>query len=693
MQNKHKLTFNVLAILTLLTAMAGLPSTLVQAKASSRPLLADGDYLWAKNWNAWYMGEKGGITIDSNDNVYTTGRFGGTVDFDPGPGTFNLTSTGFDIFVSKLDNNGNLVWAKNMGGSGPDAYTVVTTSNDIALDTNGNVYVTGKFCGMVDFDPGPGVTALTSKGSCDLYVVELDSNGNLIKARNMGGKYSEAEGYGIAVDATGNIYTTGHFTGTVDFDPGTSKANLTNAGQWDIFVSKLDLNGNYVLAKAMGGANADAQGLSVAVDSTGNIYTVGSLTGLVDFDPGSGVFSPFDCSYPGIRCGFLSKLDGNGNFVLAKQVASSAKDIVLDSGNNLLVTGSAAIVNSSLHNLSFPISTTDYIEIFKFDNNGNILWKNEIGTQPGYGSVGNGLAVDVSDNVYVTGYFSGTVDFDPGPGVYNLTSTGVDGFWDIFISKWDSDGNLVLVKGMGGDSFDSGDRIAVDIQGNMHTIGTFTGTVDFDPGPGVTNLTSHTNGYDFFVSKLDGDIIPPIFTDVPFSNWANSYIERLYNAGVTGGCSTNPLMYCPAVTVTRDQMAVFLLRGEHGSSYVPPTATGTMFADVPSTYWAADWIEQLANEGITGGCGNGNYCPSLPVTRDQMAVFPLRGEHGGSYTPPTATGTMFADVPSTHWAADWIEQLANEGITGGCGNGNYCPATPVTRDQMAVFLVRAFSLP
>ncbi len=198
------------------------------------------------------------------------------------------------------------------------------------------------------------------------------------------------------------------------------------------------------------------------------------------------------------------------------------------------------------------------------------------------------------------------------------------------------------------------------------------------------------NQYDL---RWDNLYTSPTFQDVPTSYWSWQFIERLYNAGVTGGCSTSPMMYCPANTVTRDQMAVFLLRGEHGSTYTPPAATGSMFVDVPSTHWAAAWIEQLANEGITGGCGNGNYCPSTPVTRDQMAVFLLRGEHGGSYVPPEATGAMFADVPSTHWAAAWIEQLANEGITGGCGGGNYCPSVIVTRDQMAVFLVRAFNLP
>jgi hypothetical protein len=139
-------------------------------------------------------------------------------------------------------------------------------------------------------------------------------------------------------------------------------------------------------------------------------------------------------------------------------------------------------------------------------------------------------------------------------------------------------------------------------------------------------------------------------------------------------------------------MAVFLLRGKYGSSYSPPAASGNMFNDVSSDYWAAAWIEQLAREGITQGCGNNYYCPEANVTRDQMAVFLLRAKYGGSYAPPVARGTMFVDVPASYWAAAWIEQLVTEGITAGCGSGNYCPALPVTRDQMAVFLVRTFNL-
>ena len=148
-------------------------------------------------------------------------------------------------------------------------------------------------------------------------------------------------------------------------------------------------------------------------------------------------------------------------------------------------------------------------------------------------------------------------------------------------------------------------------------------------------------------------------------------------------------MYCPANIVTRDQMAVFLLRGKYGPGYAPswePAPASWMSRPIT----AAAWIKQLAAEGITGGCGGGYYCPGNPVTRDQMAVFLLRAKHGSGYAPPAATG-KFVDA---RWAITWIEQLAAEGITSGCtvSPPNYCPLTAVSRDQMAVFLSRTFGI-
>ena len=182
------------------------------------------------------------------------------------------------------------------------------------------------------------------------------------------------------------------------------------------------------------------------------------------------------------------------------------------------------------------------------------------------------------------------------------------------------------------------------------------------------------------------------FNDVATDNQFYKYIETIFHNGITGGCADGG--YCPANTVTRAQMAVFLLKAKLGSAYTPPACTGMVFGDVPCTGGIFDaWIEDLASRSITGGCGGGNFCPTNPVTRAQMATFLLKASLGAPYMPPPCTGTVFTDVPCTGGIFDpWIEDLANKGITGGCGGGDYCPNNPNSRGQMAVFLTKAFSL-
>jgi hypothetical protein len=181
------------------------------------------------------------------------------------------------------------------------------------------------------------------------------------------------------------------------------------------------------------------------------------------------------------------------------------------------------------------------------------------------------------------------------------------------------------------------------------------------------------------------------FLDVAQADIFHDAVEKIFRGGITAGCGGGN--YCRSNPVTRAQMAVFLLKAEHGSSYVPPACTG-IFADVACPSAFANWVERLHAEGITGGCGGGNYCPTSPVTRQQMAVFLLKTEHGSSYAPPACLG-VFADVPCPGAFADWIEQLYAEGVTGGCQTSPllYCPTSAVTRGQMSVFLVKTFSLP
>ena len=183
------------------------------------------------------------------------------------------------------------------------------------------------------------------------------------------------------------------------------------------------------------------------------------------------------------------------------------------------------------------------------------------------------------------------------------------------------------------------------------------------------------------------------FADVPIDHPFYALIENLVHNGVTAGCAGGG--YCPGDGVTRAQMAVFLLKVRWGAEFLPAPATGTVFSDVPAEDSFAPWIEELAREGVTGGCGGTNYCPGNTVTRQQMAVFLLKALEGSAYDPPDCAG-VFDDVTCTPGTgfSDWIEELANRGITGGCSVTPplYCPTNPNNRGQMAVFLVKTFGL-
>jgi hypothetical protein len=238
--------------------------------------------------------------------------------------------------------------------------------------------------------------------------------------------------------------------------------------------------------------------------------------------------------------------------------------------------------------------------------------------------------------------------------------------------------------------------VTVDVTGIRNTANKRNGAIRLDiPATAVIQDTAanplaalpYTSGQIYSIVQQQ------TFLDVPTSHPFWLWIEELFYSGITSGCSSNN--YCPVQPVSRAQMAVFLLRGKYGAAYTPPpVGSSTGFNDVPVTHPLAAWIKQLAVEGITSGCGGGNYCPNAGVTRAHMAVFLLRAKYGSSYMPPpVGTSTGFIDVSVSHPLARWIKQLAAEGITSGCDSVNYCPDFDVTRGQMAVFLVRTFDLP
>ena len=452
---------------------------------------------WAKSMGDTDNDEGTSIVIGNDGSVYTTGFFRGIVDFNPGSSTFNLYSSGNqDAFVTKLDANGDFVWARQLSGSSR------VEGHSIALDNNGNIYITGAFNGTVDFNPGAGTYNLTSAGFGDIFVSKLDVNGDFVWARRMGGT-SNAQGTSMAIGGNGDVYTTGIFRGTCDFDPGPDVFNLTSAvsDRSDIFISKLDANGDFVWARRMGGVDNDFAS-SIAIDNNDNIYTTGRFRGTVDFDPGAGIFNLTSAGSDDI---FISKLDANGNFVWARRIGSSLDD----EGNSIATDGNGDIYTTGRYketvdfdpgpgtfNLTSVGSTDAFIS--KLDANGNFLWAK--GMEASVASIGNAITLNGNGDVYTTGFFRGTCDFDPGLDVFNLTSAVSDRS-DIFISKLDVNGDFVWALRMGSTGNDEGNSIAIDGNGDVYTTGKYRETVDFDPGSSSFDLTS--SGWDdIFISKL-----------------------------------------------------------------------------------------------------------------------------------------------------------------------------------------------
>lgn len=461
-----------------------------------------GNLVWSGTMGGNSTDMSHGVAVDASGNIYTIGGFQGTVDFDPGETTFNLTATVlsdfdpyiFDVFVSKLDSDGNFLWAKAVRG------TDNKNAWGIALDLLGNIYISGYFQGTVDFDPGPADSLRTSKGENDIFAMKLDSNGNFLWVKTMG-MTGDDRGQGIAVDSSANVYLSGIFANSVDFDPGDEEYTLTSAGGTDPFICKLDSNGNFLWAGAMEGpANGAAR---VAVDTSGNVYLYGMLEGTTDFDPGA---ETFYLTSNGAWDIFVSKLQSNGQFSWAKAIGGEqwdmANDFVIDPFGNIYATGSfQGTVDFDPGPDSFPLTSTgpagEDIFILKLDNSGNLVWARAMGG-PGRIETGVDIAVDLSGNVYSTGYFSDTADFDPGPETVNLSSAGD---YDLFISKLDRDGDYIWAESMGGVGEDIGTGIAMNNSAAVYLTGFFEETVDVAPGDATYNLTSN-GGSDIFVSKL-----------------------------------------------------------------------------------------------------------------------------------------------------------------------------------------------
>ena len=445
------------------------------------------------------------ILTDFAGNTVIAGTFSGTIDFDPGTNIFNLTSAGyFDVFILKLNQQGNLVWAKKIGSEYSDH------CNNLALDNNGNIYMTGTFSLEVDFNPGSGIFNLISRGANDIFVLKLNSSGEFGWAASMGDDVSD-EGTSITVGQDGNVLVTGWFQGTVDFDPGIGLYNYTALGV-DCFILKLNPSGNFIWAKMAGGVGI-VEGHTIKTDKKNNIYISGLFKNTVDFDPGTGKFE-MQTAQP--NSGFLLKLNKSGDFKWAIQPGGDAVNTNLNRKRPMAIDANDQIILTYLFSGSVDFDPgTDVknltsngrkdIFIQKLDTLGKLLWVKQIGGVEDEES--KGVAVDNAGNIYTTGYFTGTVDFDAGAGKEELSAGGE---WNsgIFVSKLNANGEFIWAYDVkrGDDSwpYGTGTDLTLDASNNVMVAGEFTGKLDFNPGSNSFILSTSTDIYDTFILKLKG---------------------------------------------------------------------------------------------------------------------------------------------------------------------------------------------
>ena len=419
-----------------------------------------------------------GISVDSSKNAYTTGSFSGTVDFGGGDVTSNAVS---DIFVVKLDSDGNFQWVYTAGGSGNDRAV------DIGTDSSGNSYITGNFSETVNFGGGD----VTSAGnSDDIFVVKLDSDGNFQWVYTAGGTQDGTSsttlkfdgGTGIDIDSSGNVYITGIFDTVVDFGGG----NVSSSGK-DIFVLKLDTDGNFQwVYNVLSSGNDDAN--SITTDPSGNTYTTGYFYNTADFGGG-------DVTSNGYNDIFVVKLDSDGNFQWVYTAGGTGVDelhaIAIDSSDNVLTTGYLSSTVNYGGGVRISAVTVTAL-VLKLDSFGSLVWVNAYGGQGA--QEGLGIAVDSSDNIFTTGYFYNTVDFGDG----DVTSTGNE---DIYILKLNSSGSFQWIKTYGSTAastsyYDVTNDITVDTDGSVYTVGATGENTDFGTG----NIVG--SSFDSFVLKL-----------------------------------------------------------------------------------------------------------------------------------------------------------------------------------------------
>lgn len=430
------------------------------------------------------------ISTDRSNNVIVTGTLAGTTDVDPGAGVVEL---GAGTFVAKYAPDGTLIWARQLNGA---------TIEKVATDRENSVFLAGQFSGTTDFDPRHGVTNLESAGGSDAFVCKLSKNGNLLMVKQFGGK-GDDDAAGLAVDNLGNMFIGGTFKARANFDPN-GTFTIGNSGGADGFIVALDSTGVFRWAGSFGGSGDDTI-IDLAADDSGNVVATGHYFGTVDFDPANATSS---VNVATTQQSYVLKWDSSGAFVFANGIGGTGvafgSAVTVDRNDNVYATGvftQTTDFDPSGGTFNLTAASTGQVYVNKISPAGALIWVKAIGGAASINAGASEVAVDKAGNVYTNGTFAGTRDFDPSGATSNLTAVGQN---DVFISKLDSSGNFVFAKSQGGTLDDFATAIVLDRDGNLLTNGTFAGTANFGTGGDTANLTS-PGGNSIFVSKLDAN--------------------------------------------------------------------------------------------------------------------------------------------------------------------------------------------
>lgn len=473
----------------------------------------DLQYNWSFSSGYWNNEIGHSVAIDDQGNIYASGQYSGTLDFDPGPGVFELTSTtgGYDIYIIKLTASGDFCWAKTIGGTTFDSDIVHAMTC-----LNGKLFLTGQYSGAVDFNPGLGDSIITSISNVtDIFVLKLDTAGNFIWAQSMGGSnYDYA--HAISVDAMENVYITGFFRTTCDFDPGPGTYYISSEGMNDVFTLKLNASGSLAWVNTMGQTTND-RGYAIGLDSLGNVYAAGVFANTLDIDPDTSVQL---ISTNGIEDVYLVKYDNNGDFIWGNGIGGVLHDYAygmsVNAGGEIFLTGYFEDTTDFDPDTSSALLVANGgadLFVAKYETTGALAWAKRVG---GVGTdKGVDVKLDTEENIYVHGNFSGLVDFDPGPNIHEATYYGSN---DIFVLILDSQGDFIRAKTIGGPGSEEAQNMALGIDGSVALTGGFEYTADFDPN---LNYESHTvvGQYDIFLVSL----VQPNALDAAFAATDSSF--------------------------------------------------------------------------------------------------------------------------------------------------------------------------